>query len=370
VPHDFVKIEFDGEEIETVYSDLVRLEIDLDDELASMFRLRLSMIQTAEGWTSLDDEALRIWKPVAITAGFGDDLQELFTGFITHVKPNFSTSTEAAYLDVWGMDSSVLLDRAEILKDWPNKTDSAIAREIIESYGLEADIEDTTVEYDEDVSTTIQRETDMQFLKRLALRNGYECYVHGNIGYFKLPTVDPDPQPVLAVHFGAETNVHNFSLQVDALMPVNVGMFQIDRLNKETLEVDVQTSLDEPLGELDASAFLAPDMQPGQIYVGRNGASEQTEMQALCQGLMNQSQWFVTARGEVDANQYQQVLLPRQSITVKGIGETYSGIYAISHVTHVFTAAGYTQQLKLKRNALLPTGDEEFGGESSLLGGL
>jgi hypothetical protein len=328
------------------------------------------MIQTAEGWTSLDDERLRIWKPVVVTAGFGDDVQELLSGYITHVKPNFGANIEEAYLDIWGMDASVLLDRVEQLKDWPNKLDSAIAKEIFESYGLKAVVEDTPVEHDEDIGTMIQRETDMQFLKRLALRNGYECYVQGDTGYFTAPVIDEEPQPLLAVHFGKDTNVDNFSVEVDGLAPVNVGMFQVDRLNKQILKVNVESSLQTPLGAMNGNAFLASDMQPGQIYVGRNGASEQTEMQALCQGLFHQAEWFVTARCEISASQYQHVLLPRRTVTVKGIGETYSGVYYVNHVTHAFTGDGYIQAVKMKRNALLPTGGEDFGGEGGLLGGL
>ena len=39
-------------------------------------------------------------------------------------------------------------------------------------------------------------------------------------------------------------------------------------------------------------------------------------------------------------------------MTIKGVGETYSGIYYVTHVTHVFTADGYTQRFSVKRNAL------------------
>ena len=72
------------------------------------------------------------------------------------------------------------------------------------------------------MSTIIQRETDMQFLKRLALRNGFECYVEGDTGFFAPPAAIGDPQPVLAVHFGDETNVNRFRLEVNALTPTNV----------------------------------------------------------------------------------------------------------------------------------------------------
>jgi hypothetical protein len=39
-------------------------------------------------------------------------------------------------------------------------------------------------------------------------------------------------------------------------------------------------------------------------------------------------------------------------------------------VTHRFTPDGYTQHFRVKRNALMPTGDEDFGGGGGLLAGL
>lgn len=369
MPHDFLRIEFGGEEIDTVYSDLLQLEVELDDDLASMFRLRISMIQTSEGWTSLDDERMRVWKPVTITAGFEDNNEELLSGYITHVKPSFQADAEQAYLEIWGMDASVMMNRREVLKEWTNKKDSDIATEIFGNYSLGASgVQDTVFVHDEAVSTIIQRETDMQFLKRLALRNGYECYVQGDTGYFRPPQLDEPPQPLLAVHFGNETNIHNFSIGVDAMAPVNVGMFQIGRLNKEAAEVNIESSAQTGLGAMNTAGILAAGMQAGQVYIGCNGAAGSAEMQSLCQGLYHRAEWFVTAQGEVNANNYAHVLMPRKTVTVKGIGETYSGVYYVNHVTHVFTCNGYKQMVRMKRNALMPAGNEDFGGGAGLAG--
>ncbi len=121
------------------------------------------------------------------------------------------------------MDASVLMDREEKLKDWPNKKDSDIASEIIASYGLTPEVDDTEVIHDEALSTIIQRESDMQFLKRLALRNGFACHVQGDTAFFKKPLLDDPPQPVLSVHFGSETTVNRLSLTVNALSSGQCG---------------------------------------------------------------------------------------------------------------------------------------------------
>lgn len=359
--HEHFIIEIEGKEINDVYPDLVSLEVELDDELASMLRLQIAILQQPDGtWTYLDDERFRIWKKVAITGGFESGTEGLISGYITHVKPYFDPDRSRCTLKIWGMDGSVLMDREEKLKDWPNKKDSDIASEVFKNYGFTPKVEDTRVIHDEAVSTIVQRETDMQFLKRLALRNGFECYVEGKTGYFRSPQVDATPQPVLAVLFGDETNVHHFSVEVNATIPANVAMFQVDRANKELLDAAADSSTLAALGATRAAKLLASGMKPGQVYIGMNIATGNPEMAALCQGLFHEGDWFVTGEGEIAANQYGHVLKPRSTVTIKGMGETYSGVYYVTHVTHAFTPDGYSQLFRVKRNAIMPTGSEDF----------
>lgn len=364
-------ITLDDEEIADFERYLVSLEVELDDELAAMFRLQIAIALQPDGsWTYLDDERFRVWNPITITAGLEDGNEELISGYITHVKTSFAPDITQCTLEVWGMDGSVLMDREEKLQAWPNKKDSDIADKIFGLYGLTPEVEDTIVIHDEAVSTTIQRETDIQFLRRLALRNGFECYVEGKTGYFRPPQIDAPPQPVLAVHFGEKTNVKNFSLEVNALTPANVAMFQVDRATKKILDVTAETSQQPALGEMDALGLLTAGMKPGVVVVGGVLATGQPEMTALCQGLYDRGSWFVTGEGEVAANDYGHVLKARQPVTIKGVGETYSGIYYVTHVTHAFTPDGYSQSFRVKRNGLLPTGAEEFSASAGLLGGL
>jgi phage protein D len=369
--HENFKIEIEGVEFNDLCPGLVSLKVELDDELASMFRLRLELLQRTDGtWFYLDDERFVVWKQVTITAGFESGTEELISGYITHVKPSFDPDPMQCMLEVWGMDSSILMDREDKLKDWPNKKDSDIAAEIFNLYGFTPEAEDTEVIHDEAVSTVIQRETDIQFLKRLALRNGFECYVEGKTGFFRSPQVDAKPQPVLAVHFGDETNVNRFSIEVNALAPANVAMFQVDRANKGILDASAETSQQETLGATDAAGILADGVEPGLVIIGQTVTTGSPEMTALCQGLFHEGEWFVTGEGEIAANQYGHVLKPRSTVTIKGVGETYSGVYYVTHVTHTFTPDGYTQVFRVKRNGLMPTGSEEFSASSGLLGGL
>lgn len=367
---EYFRIEIDGEEISDLYADLVSIDVDLDDDMASMFKLKISVQQNPDGtWRYLDDERLSVWRPVVISVGFEGNMEEVISGYITHLQQYFDPDPSQCVLDVLGMDNSVLLDREEKLKDWPNKKDSDIASEIFNVYGFTPVTGDTAVVHDEKVSTIIQRETDMRFLRRLALRNGFECYVDGTNAYFRPPQIDDAPQPVLAVHFGDETNVRGLSFEVDALKGASVEMFQIDRSNKNVLDASAQTSQMTLLGQKDPASLLTSGVDPARVYVGMNVATGNPEMTALCQGLFHEYSWFVTGEGEIIGNKYASVLRPRKTVTIKGAGETYSGVYYVSHVTHRITAEGYTQNFKVKRNAILPSGDEDFGSSGST-GGL
>jgi phage protein D len=370
--HDNLRIEIGGAEVDELYRDLVTLEVELDDELAGMFRMSVALRLNPDGsWTYLDDDRFVIWQRVVVTAGLADDPRQLLTGFITHLRPQFAIGLEQSRLEIWGLDATVLMDRVDKLKDWPNKKDSDIAAETFRAYGLTPQVTDTDVIHDEEVSTIIQRETDIQLLRRLALRNGYECFVEGDTGFFRPPAVDGTPQPVLAVQFGAETNVNRFSLEVNALAPADVAMSAVDHVTGDVLDTTVESSGETVLGANPADSYLAPGMPPGLVHIGQTVTTGSPEMTALCQGLRDHGEWFVTGEGEVAANQYGSILTPRGTVTIKGIGETHSGVYYVSHVTHTFSAAGYTQNFRVKRNALMPTGDEDFStGTDGLLAGL
>jgi len=358
-------IAIDGKEVTDLYDSLISLEAELDDELAALFRLQIAIELRPDGsWTFLDDERFQIWKPVTISAGLSDSTEELISGYITHLLPSFDPDLSECRLEVWGMDGSVLMDREEKLKDWPNKKDSDIADEIFSTYGLSPDVEDTLVVHDEAVSTIMQRESDIRFLRRLALRNGFECYVEGTSGYFRPPQLAEDPQPVLAAQFGDETNLITFALKVNGLRPAQVRLAQIDRATKGILDVSVETGQRPALGANDAAGLLGLGIKPATVVLGGSVATGEVEMTTLCQSIYDRGEWFVTGEGEIAANDYGYVLRPRRTVTIKGIGETYSGVYYVNHVTHVFSQEGYRQRFWVKRNALMPTGSETFSANA------
>ncbi|MBP2326538.1 phage protein D [Kibdelosporangium banguiense] len=364
------RIEIGGAEATDLYENVLGLQVELDDELAAMFTLRLAMANQPDGtWALVDDERLTAWQPVRISAGF-DSSDGLIDGVITHIRPAFEADPSACTLEIRGMDRSVLMDRAQVRKDWPNRRDSDIASELFLAHELTPQVEDTPVSHDEAVSTVIQRETDIQFLARLALRNGFECYVEGTNGFFRPPQLTEPPQPVLAAHFGDDTTLRRFTVQVDPATPTEYTMAQLSRTTKEIVDVTAKSTTQPAFGANGSAALLKGGVPAAKTVLAQTVTTGEAELTALCQSGFDASEWFVRADGEVLANHYGHVLRPRRTVTVKGVGATHSGVYYVSHVSHEFSTDGYIQRFQARRNGLLPTGDEQFAGDTGLLGGL
>ena len=365
-------IKINNKEHPDLYSDIISVEAEEDEQLAAVFNIRLAIRLQKDGtWTWIDDERLMPWNKIGISAGFPDNVVEVLRGYITQVKPSFDAELSQCYLDIKGMDESVRMSTEERIKDWPNKKDSDIATEIFKDYGFQPDgVEDTEIAHDKKISTIIQRETDMHFLKKLAMRNGFECFVQNSIGYFRTAQLNGKPQKILAVQFGCQSNLSSFKLEVNALEPTITEMHQLDILTRENRDITVDTAAQRTLGLTPASKLYTEEIPPARNFIKHTKAYGLPSMQAFCQGIYDNTQWVVAGDGEIIGTFYKDVLKPRELVTIKGAGKTFSGKYYVSKVKHVFTDSGYTQQFKVKRNAVNPDGSEDFGVGGSLTGGM
>lgn len=361
-------IEINDEDASDLMLSLTEMEVEENHRLASTFKIKLAANLMGDGsWSFLDDERLALWNKVTIKINVADEETELIKGYVTHIKPKIDVNECNCEVVVIGMDGSCLMSVEEKIKDWPNKTDSDIANEIFQSYSLQPTVDTIDVVHEDTVSTIIQRETDIRFLKRLARRNGFECFVKGDGGYFRRPVFTDPPQAVLAAHFGGDSNLISFSAHLNGLRPTKVQMQQIDTVAKEILNASVEESDQLQLGRDGALSVTIPNGNVSRMFVKQALATSQAEMQILCTALLDEAEWFNEARGEINSATYGSVLETRKLVPIRGVSEPFSGLYYVTNVKHVFTANNYVQQFTARRNALAP-GADDFG--SSLLGGV
>jgi hypothetical protein len=362
-------IEINETDASDIISSLVEMEIEDDHRLTATFKIKLAINRTGGGtWIYLDDERLKLWNKISIKLNIKGEETELMKGYITQIKPHIEIEENNCCLIVMGMDGSCLMSVEEAIKDWPNKTDSDIANEILQSYAFTPQVDTVDVVHDEAVATIIQRESDIRFLKRLARRNGFECFIKGDKGFFRRPVFTDPPQPVLAAHFGAETNLMSFEASLHALRPTRVEMHQIDTIAKEVVDANLEAGDQLQLGRDGALSIVVPSGKTSKMFVKQTVATGQPEMENLCTALLDEAEWFLQGRGEINTVVYGSVLQTRSLVPIKGVGEPFSGLYYVTNVKHNFTVGNYVQKFCVRRNALAPTGPSDFGG-SSLLGG-
>ncbi len=372
------KIAFNGEDAaDDIYEHMIRLEIEEDIRKAASFMFRLTIAQQEDGeWSYLDDERFSLFKKVTISTGFDEgEAVPIFEGYITHLAPHFDPEEELCYLEVRGMDSTCLMNLEEKLVTWDGQSHSDIASAIFEAYGITSEVEDTPTIHSEDGNVLVQRGTDIRFLKELAVRNGFDCYVSvddsGEVkGYFKPYALDSSPFPPLSVHFEGETNVQFMDIQVTGNQPLSVAGWHLSLEDKSLEELEKTEYEQELLGmesltdvvEGRVNELSAPVESGSRVYRGDPVFLDAGELEGALMGDRNRYGWFIKAKGTVNGEAYATAIRARRVIPVKGMGTRYSGNYLVSSVKHVIAEGSYEQYIELIRNAWGVTGNESFEG--------
>jgi phage protein D len=362
---EIARVRIDGEPQDDLVPDIVVIGVDESVDEADVIRLRLAVTRRPDGtWTYLDDPRFAVWRRLTVEAGYQPAAEVLFDGYVTHAVVNFVLD-EDPYLEVSGMDATALMNLGERRRPWPNKADHEIARAVFASYGLSSEVEDTLVPQTETTGVTVQNETDIQFLRRLAHRNGFECRMRGGTGLFRSPDLGGRPQKLLAMGYGPEANLASLTVRVDGTPGTEPEIRRIDPFGKRE-EVKTLGELSEHRLGKDTLGELRDGLPSGGFLLRRRAPSSSAEMEAWLRAAYRPAGRFATATGEIDSRAYRALLRPGGPVAIKAAGARYSGLYYVSRVGHTFTVDGYTQTFEAYRNALGVTGAEDFDPPAAL----
>lgn len=348
------------------------VQVENNGEMADIFLLHIAIgMSDKRDWTVLEDDAFKPLTPVAIRVQVGTGLSEpLISGYVTSHRVEISNRPGQSFLEVVGMDATVLMNLEEKVVAWPNMADSDIATAIFGQYGFIPDVEQTRPVRQELDTTTIQRGTDIQFLRRLAERNGFECYVENDpllntdVGHFHSPKLQGTPQGVLSINFGEATNVISFNARYEMLRPTAAQASDVDISTKSTQNGQAQAVSIFNLGQ---EGLLDRISQRPIVLPSQTGLVSTGELQTLCQAIVDRSAWAITAEGVLNTAVYEGILHAKRKVNVRGAGSLYSGTYYVSKVLHTFSGEGYTQRFELRRNAIGLTGTEVFVDTGALV---
>lgn len=346
---------------------LTSIEVETATEQASIFRLNFALSQTPFGdWDLLVFDLFRPNVPVSISVGIGKPLPEtLINGYVREARVDNQTRPGASTLKVVGLDATAtIMNQREAPMPHPNQSDSTIAQQIFLRYPpMTTLVVPTPPSRTELDVTTSQRITDIRFLKGLARRNAYECYVQPDpllgidVGHFHPPQLLVPTQGVLSVNFGMATNMESFDVSYDMLQPTSALALALDPATKAPVVAPAFAALEPPLGLEPALARIVP---PPLARPAETDAANASELVTESQAVVNRTSRALRGSGEVDSMRYGKVLRPGLPVAIRGAGRQYSGNYYVTRVSHSISTSHYTQRFEAWRNAVGLTGAEQF----------
>lgn len=365
-----LRMYLDGTAASEEQLDLFReIRIDQAIGMAAEAELEIDLSLDDEGmWSMIEEEFAQAFKRIRVEIQMGEgEFVPLIDGSIIAQRFELSAGPGESVLTLVVHDDSVLLNQIETVALFEDKTPGEIAETLITDAGLDAEVDTVASAGSNYTRYVVQRGTAMQLLRELARRHGMFVYVKPgdtpgkSIGVFAKPSLLPSDATELLL-IGEDRNIHKFSVQLDALMPMTVKAGDVRLSDSSLLSSEASVPSLDPLGPETIHSVLAPQA----VSILNNAREEQNDLDAATEAAVDLSAFAYTASTEIDANDYAHVLSPYQVISVAGPGGYLGGNYLINRVKHVINAEGYTQSLTLKRNAR----SSGYAAGGGLLGGI
>jgi hypothetical protein len=306
--------------------------------------------------------ALSLFNKVTIGVVAGVVPQILINGVITHhqLEPSFVPGQNT--LTVTGRDFSALMDLEDRNESYPNMPDWLIAGQVLSRYlpfvipSAAPPTLDVPIEL---FRIPQQTETDLQFVRRIARRNGFVFHLEPVAPFVSQATFAPeiripDFTPALTMDIMTGDNVRSLHFSHDSLAPVRADTTFLDPISKQVVPVPSPPSLRLPP--------LVLTTTPARRLVKLHDTAKElpTRAGASAAAAVSNAPEAVTGTGEVDTTRYGSILRARRMVGVRGVGISYDGFYYLRRVTHKVELGDentYTQSFTMTRegtNSLFP----------------
>jgi hypothetical protein len=332
---------------------LIKVSVINDSRAEDGFELTFALGKDLSAdFSLLSAGTVEVFNRVSIAVVMGVVPEFLIDGIITEHEVIPSDQPGASTLVVRGRDVRLMMDLEEKDATFPNMPDFVIATTVLANYsqyGLVPTPVPTSDIPIELFRIPRQAETDLQFVKRLARRNGYIFYVEPialgvNLAYFGPETRVSVPQSALMIDMGPHTNLKSLSFTNDSLAPVqSTGSF-IEPLSMQAIDIPSLPSLNLP----PLSSSPAQARRKARLRCTGN-ASPAGAVTASAASSSNAPD-AVACTGEIDCVRYGGVLRARRLVGIAGAGRTHDGNYYVRRVTHTIEPhKSYTQQFLATR---------------------
>nr|WP_319509686.1 type VI secretion system tip protein VgrG [uncultured Draconibacterium sp.] len=325
------KILVDGEELSSVYQ-ILSIAVEKEINRIPWAKIILHDGDPASQDFELSNEDLFIpGKEIEIKAGYHSQNETIFKGIV--IRHNLKIRLSGAVLIVECKDLAVKLTVGRKSKYFYESKDSEILEQVIASYSLENEIEETNVEHPEMVQYNV---SDWDFCVTRAQANGKVCVVDDG----KISVVSPDysQSEKLTLVYGA--TIFDFDAEIDARNQFeNVTSYAWNAADQDLLEIESDTPHINSNGNIspeDLASVIGADKL--ELRDGSSMSDAGLQDWANAKSLFNQ---LSKIRGKV---KFQGVhgVKPNTTIELAGVGNRFNGKVYVSAVRHQIADGDWT----------------------------
>ncbi|MGM0621105.1 MAG: type VI secretion system tip protein VgrG, partial [Bacteroidota bacterium] len=325
------KILVDGEEIS---GSIQVMNISVEKEIN---RIPTAKIVLLDGDPASQDFALSNkdlfipGKKIEIKAGYHSDEETVFKGLV--IKHSLKIRNSQSFLIIECKDEAVKMTVGRKSKYFYESTDSDIISEIIETYGLEKEVESSNVTHKELVQYNV---TDWDFCITRAQANSKVCIVDNGKLVFQKP--DVSQAETETVSYGA--TLLDFDAEIDARNQFQkVTSYGWNAADQEFLEMEANDPGISLNGNIQANELSeVTGLQNLELKSGNGANNTALQEWADAKWLFNQ---MAKVRGRM---KFQGIpgAMPGALIKLEGVGERFNGKAYISAVRHQITEGNWT----------------------------
>lgn len=333
------KVLIDGQEVPQtcqVYSIVVTKEVN---------RLSTATVVVIDGSAPKADfeisnqDYLIPGKTIEITAGYHLDEETIFKGVI--IKNSIRIRSNSTFLTVECRDEAVKMTIGRKSKYFYESKDSDVFKEIIDSYGLDNEIEDTSYEHKELVQFNA---SDWDFIVSRAQACGKLCFTDD--GKLTISKPDLSQQSIQTVAFGS--TILDFDAEIDARNQFSkVSSYSWNQGDQEIVETEAANPNVKLNGNLTVSELA--DVIGLENYELRHGGNlSAAESQDWADATLLYQQ-LAKVRGRVKFQGIPAVK-PNTILNLQGVGDRFNGNIYVTGVLHNISGGQWTVDVQFGLN--------------------
>jgi phage protein D len=311
----------------------------------STFELQLTDQDEVDGgrrWA--DDGRFVLGANVAVSLGYGGDLELMIAGEITELAPGFSVGGLPT-LTVHGADLRHRLRTVPRTRPVAGRKLSELAKKICEAQNIEIEVVDSVVTADRDIVQV--RQTDLAFLKKCADRLHYELVMKGR--KLRFGPVETRAARVATLTLDDDLLEFNPVLSLLPLTGIELRGYDVETKAPITARAGADTAVGmggtQSAAEATGRVFGELIEVLSSIVVGGQAELDQLARAKWDAAALEHVSGGGRSRGRTDVR-------AGVIIGIAGLGKRFSGDYRVESAAHSYQRGGeYVTTFQVRRNA-------------------